>query len=378
VATRQTSPNPCGESRCDSGDHFATNRAKVRHEFEGRLLADERFFRRNGPIPLGEIALHVGGELSAEAPAAFLIQDVAALDCAESGELSVFSDSKRSSEFATCRASVIVTSRKLGAHDHNGSWLLLVQDPRLAFTQIGHLFYPAYQPEAGIHQGAQIDATASIGAGSQIRCGAVIGRDARLGAGCVVDCNAVIGDGVILGENCRIGANTTISHAVIGSRVQISSNVSIGGEGFGFVPGPKGLLHVAHFGRVVIENDVRIGGNCAIDRGAMDDTFIGAGTVIDNLVQIAHNVRIGRYCVIAGQVGIAGSSTLGDQVMIGGQVGINDHLTIGSRARIAAKSGVIHNVAEGETVGGYPAVPIRQWHRQTIEATARHATRKPD
>jgi UDP-3-O-[3-hydroxymyristoyl] glucosamine N-acyltransferase len=273
---------------------------------------------------------------------------------------------------------VIVTSRKLSGHDHNGSWLLLVPDPRLAFTQIGHLFYPRDIPAAGIDGTAQIDATASIGAGSQIGCGAVIGRHARLGVGCVVGSNAVIGDGVIMGDNCCIGANSTISHAVIGSRVRISSNVSIGGEGFGFVPGPKGLLHVAHFGRVVIGDDVRIGGNCAIDRGAMDDTSIGAGTVIDNLVQIAHNVRIGRNCVIAAQTGIAGSSTLGDQVMIGGQVGVNDHLTIGSRARIAAKSGVIHNVPEGETVGGYPAVPIRQWHRQSLETKARFAPRKPD
>ncbi len=139
-----------------------------------------------------------------------------------------------------------------------------------------------------------------------------------------------------------------------------------------------GLLHVAHFGRVVIGDDVRIGGNCAIDRGAMDDTAIGAGTVIDNLVQIAHNVRIGRYCAITGQVGIAGSTTLGDLVMIGGQAGISDHRKIGSMVRIAAKSGVIHDIAEGETVGGYPAVPIRQWHRQTLETKSRFAPRKPN
>jgi UDP-3-O-[3-hydroxymyristoyl] glucosamine N-acyltransferase len=341
-------------------------------------LSDNRFFRRGGPFALGEIALHVGGELAAEAPPAFMVQDVAALDNAEIGELSVFSDGARCSEFAQSRASVIVTSRKLGEHDHNGTWLILVRDPRLAFTQIGHLFYPRELPEAGVQGGAQIDETASIGAGSQIAHGVVVGRNAQLGVRCLVDSNAVIDDGVIVGDDCRIGANSTISHAVIGSRVRISSNVSIGGEGFGFVPSPRGLLHVAHFGRVVIGDDVRIGGNCAIDRGAMDDTVIGTGTVIDNLVQIAHNVRIGRNCVIAAQTGIAGSSTLGDQVMIGGQVGVNDHITIGARARIAAKSGVIHDIAEGETVGGYPAVPIRHWHRQTLETKARFATRKPN
>jgi UDP-3-O-[3-hydroxymyristoyl] glucosamine N-acyltransferase len=341
-------------------------------------LTDDRFFRRSGPFSLGEIASHVGGELCAEAPPALLIQGVASLDSAEAGELSVFSDSKWSQHFAVSRASVIVTNSKLGLHAHNGSWLLLVKDPSLAFAQIGHLFYPPRGHECGVHPRADIADTALIGAGSQIGPGAVIGHEARLGQRCHVDANAVIGDGVVIGDDCRVGASTAISHALVGARVRIGSNNSIGGEGFGFVAGPRGLMRVAQLGRVIIGNDVRIGGNCAIDRGAMGDTIVGAGTVIDNLVQIAHNVRIGRNCVIAGQVGIAGSSTLGDQVMIGGQVGINDHLTIGARVRIAAKSGVIHDVAEGEIIGGYPAMPIRQWHRQTVAALGKHAPRKPD
>ncbi len=341
-------------------------------------MTDDRFFRRSGPFALGDIASHVGGELCAAASAGFLIHDVASLDSAQAGELSVFSDFKRADEFANNHASVVVTSRSLGSHDHNGSWLLLVKDPRLAFAQIGHLFYPTAEPVAGVHPTACVADDAVIGGGSQIGCGVAIGREARLGRRCRIESNAVIGDGVVIGDDCRIGANTAISHALIGARVRIGSNVSIGGEGFGFVAGPKGLMRVAQLGRVVIENDVRIGGNCAIDRGAMGDTFIGAGTVIDNLVQIAHNVRIGRHCVIAGQVGIAGSSTLGDQVMIGGQVGVNDHLNIGARVRIAAKSGVIHDVPEGEAIGGYPAMPIRQWHRQTLASFAKRGAQKPD
>jgi UDP-3-O-[3-hydroxymyristoyl] glucosamine N-acyltransferase len=148
--------------------------------------------------------------------------------------------------------------------------------------------------------------------------------------------------------------------------VRISTNVSIGGEGFGFVPGPKGLLRVPQLGRVLIEDDVEIGGNCAVDRGAMDDTVIGRGTAIDNLVQIAHNVRIGKYCVIAGQAGVAGSATIGDFVMIGGQVAVKDHVTIGAHARIAGRAGVMRDVGPKEVVAGTPAVPVREWHRQTL------------
>jgi UDP-3-O-[3-hydroxymyristoyl] glucosamine N-acyltransferase len=340
-------------------------------------LTDDRFFRRSGPFSLGALAAHVGGELPAAASVSFLIQDVAALDCAQIGEVSVFSDGKRAGEFATSRASVVVTNRTLGLHEHNGAWLLLVKDPRLAFAQIGHLFYPPCALDGGIDIGARVDPTARIGAGSQIGSGVAIGHSAVIGARCDIDSNVVIGAGVTIGDDCVIGANTTISHAMIGARVHIASNVSVGGEGFGFVPSPAGLLRVAQLGRVIIEDDVQIGGNCAIDRGAMGDTVIGAGSALDNLIQIGHNVRIGRNCVLAGQVGIAGSTTLGDQVMVGGQTAISDHLHVGSGARIAGKSGVMRDVEPGQSVGGYPAMPIRQWHRQTV-ALARLAARKPD
>jgi len=340
-------------------------------------MTDDRFFRRSGPFWLGDLARHIGADMPRDASAEFPIHGLASLDKAERGEVSVFCEAQHRDRFQNSHASVVVTSNLLSKHEHNGTMLLLCENPRLAFAQIGHLFYPRNLPMSGIHAYARVDPSAAIGADTYVGAGAVIGADVKIGERCRIDRNAVIEDGVLIGDDCDVGANTCISHAIIGNRVRISTNVSIGGEGFGFVPGPKGLLRVPQLGRVLIEDDVEIGGNCAVDRGAMEDTVIGRGTAIDNLVQIAHNVRIGKYCVIAGQAGIAGSSTIGDFVMIGGQVAVKDHVTIGAHARIAGKSGVMRDVGAKESVAGTPAVPVREWHRQTL-ALAKMTSRKND
>jgi UDP-3-O-[3-hydroxymyristoyl] glucosamine N-acyltransferase len=267
----------------------------------------------------------------------------------------------------------VITSEKLARYPHNGCWLLVADDPRLAFALIGLMFHPSCGADAHIDPAARIDPTAVLGEDCRIEAGAVIGPGVQLGARCQVGANAVIGRAVAVGEGAVIGANASISHALIGARVRIGCGTVIGGEGFGVVAGPRGLLCSAQLGRVLIGDDVRIGGNCTIDRGAMEDTVIGAGTVIDNQVHIAHNVKIGRHCIFAGQVGIAGSTTIGDQVMVGGHAAISDHLSIGSKVRIAGKSGVIRDIPDGGAVGGYPAVPVRQWHRQsaTLARSAR-------
>lgn len=329
-------------------------------------MTDDRFFRRSGPFGLGDLARHIGADMPCDASPDFSIHGLAALEKAENGEVSVFSEAQHRDSFQNSHASVVVTNNALSKHEHNGTMLLLCENPRLAFAQIAHLFYPRNVPTSGIHPQAQIDPTARIGAGTYVGAGAVVGSDVTIGDRCRIDCNAVIEESVVIGDDCDVGANTSISHAVIGNRVRIATNCSIGGEGFGFVPGPKGLLRVPQLGRVLIEDDVEIGGNCAVDRGAMDDTVIGRGTAIDNLVQIAHNVRIGKYCVIAGQAGVAGSTTIGDFVMIGGQVAVKDHVTIGAHTRIAGKSGVMRDVGEKQSVAGVPAVPVREWHRQTL------------
>ena len=338
-------------------------------------MIDGRFFHRAGPFSLGVLASHIKAEIPAGASEQFRVSGVATLEGASAGELSVFSDSSHREVFQRSRASVVVTSANLSRHALSGAWLLLTDNPRLAFAQIGRLFYPETALQPGSHPSACIDPTAEIGAGTQIGAGVVVRASVKIGEKCRIDSNAVIGCGVKIGDHCRIGTNTSVSHAIIGNRVRISSNVAIGSEGFGFVAGPEGLVRVPQLGRVVIEDGVEIGDNCAIDRGAMDDTLIGAGTAIDNLVQIAHNVRIGRYCVIAAQTGVAGSVTIGDFVMIGGQVAIKDHANVGSHARIAARGGVMRDVPPNASVAGAPAVPVREWHRQTL-ALKKMACRK--
>jgi len=329
------------------------------------MMADRRFFQRSGPFRLRELCAAVGADLSNDLVADAEIQDIASLHAAAAGDLALFDDPRRADAFRETRAAAVITTCALANVAREGTILLFAKDPRLAFARIAALFYPPARLEPGIDSAARIHPTARLGADCQVDGGCVVGAGAEIGARCHIGPNAVIGPGVVVGEDCRIGANTTISHALVGARVEIGCGVSIGGPGFGFVAGPRGPLRMPQLGRVVIEQDVKIDANCAIDRGAHDDTVIGAGSVIDNLVQIAHNVRVGRYCAIAGQSGIAGSTVIGDGVMIGGQAAVSDHLAVGAAARIAGKSAVMRDIDAGVAVGGHPAIPIRLWHRQT-------------
>ena len=328
-------------------------------------MTDDRFFPRHGPFSLGEIALKAQLDAPAGAACSLMMRGIAPLDRAEPDELSVFCDVHQADAFAATRAGAVVTTAKLAERPHNGTSLLVARDPRYVFAVAGLMFYPRCCGESGIHAAAQVHPDAVVSEGCRIDAGAVIGPGVRLGANCHIGANAVLGAGVEIGSGSTVGSNASISHALIGANVRIGAGAVIGGEGFGVVLGPGGLMCSAQIGRVIIGDNVRIGGNCTIDRGAMGDTVIGAGSMFDNLVQVAHNVRIGRNCIFAGQSGIAGSTTIGDNVMVGGAVSIADHLAIGSNVRIAGKSGVARDVGDGETIGGYPAVPVRQWHRQT-------------
>jgi UDP-3-O-[3-hydroxymyristoyl] glucosamine N-acyltransferase len=259
---------------------------------------------------------------------------------------------------------------------------LLTATPYHGYARIAAAFYPDaaapdpdHPPVAELAPGALLDAGATLGEGCRVAVGAVVEAGARLGARCRIAANAVIGEGVVLGSDCVIGPGATLNHCLVGDRVIIHAGVRIGQDGFGFALGERGHLKVPQIGRVLIGDDVEIGANTTIDRGSGPDTVIGRGCKIDNLVMIAHNVRLGEDCVVVAQCGISGSTAIGDASVLAAQVGITGHLTVGPRVQLAARSAVIRDLPGGQTYGGTPAVPIRQWRRQ-IAAIMRLGRRK--
>lgn len=305
-----------------------------------------------------------------------LIHDVAPLEAAGPADVTFLENRKYLDAFIQSRGGAAFVDERAAEKAPAGMALLIAREPYKAFARAAQAFYPAKPVTARRPLSSSIDVTATVPEDCDIGEHVAIEAAVRLGARCQIGANTVIAAGVELGADCRVAANVTLSHCVIGARVVLHPGVRIGQAGFGFAPDRDGPVKIPQLGRVIIGDDVDIGANTTIDRGSGHDTTIGAGTMIDNLVQIGHNVVLGRGCILAGQVGISGSTRLGDFVMAGGQAGLAGHLNIGSGARIAAKSGVMRDVPAGETVCGSPAIPITAFMKQV--ATLQRLARKKD
>jgi len=340
------------------------------------VAADPRFHPSGPALTLAEAAGLAGGELRGADPAV-LVSGVGALDAAGPDAVSFLDNRRYVGLLPGTRAAAVVLAADFAAQLPSGTAAIVTAQPYLGFARIAARLHPRQAPRPGIHPTAVVDPTATLGAGCEIGPYAVIGAGAEIGTGCLIGPHAVLGEGVVLGEGCRIGAHASLSHCLLGRGVVLHPGARIGQEGFGFAVTPEGRFEtMPQLGRVILEDAVEIGANSCVDRGSQGDTVLGAGTRLDNLVQIGHNVRTGRGCVVVAHVGISASVTLGHGVHLGGQAGVAGHLTIGDRARVGAQAGVIADVPAGSDMLGSPAWPSREALRAF--AALRRLGQKPD
>lgn len=324
------------------------------------MTVDTRFYAPLGALTLEEIAGRTGARL--EGDPSLVISGIASAAHAKAAEIAfVEGDGKHAPTLSPHLAAVFVTAGMRGFVPA-GVAALETPFPRNTHSLIAaSLFRPRHLMSTGqelVSEQAQVHPRAVV------QPGAVIGPGAAVGEGAIIGANAVIGPGVQIGRHTVIGANASIHCALIGDHVTVLAGARVGETGFGVLAGPQGAEDAPHFGRVILQDHVTIGANTCIDRGVFEDTIIGERTKIDNLCQIAHNVVFGRGVVMAAFGGISGSVRVGDGSMLGGRVGIADHVQIGDRVSLAASAGLFRDVESGETWGGTPAKPIRQWMRE--------------
>ena len=282
------------------------------------------------------------------------IRSINALDAVQEGELTFAENNRRVEQaIGSKAAAILVASSVTDLHGRSG---ISVNDPKLAFALLLELFYPELAATGAVHPSAVVSPTAFLGERVDVRAHALIGERARIGRGTVIEAGTVIGDDVTIGEGCLIGPNAVVyRQSIIGDRVRIHGGSVIGGDGFGYIFHEGRYVKVPQVGNVIIEDDVELGCNVCVDRATIGSTIIQRGTKVDNLVQIAHNDRIGRHVIMAGQVGLSGSVTIGDYVRMGGKAGVVDHIDIGAQAEIGAASVVTKDVPPKTKMWGYPA-----------------------
>lgn len=327
-------------------------------------MIDTNFYQNNGPFTLQQISEICEAELSDKNKALAEIKDIGTMGLAGQDEICFFYDKKAKEKAAEIKATACVVTQDLAPFVPETVIKLIAANPKVAFLKLISAFYREKLPKPNIASTAKIHPSAIIGENAYIGDNVVIGEKVKIGANCFIETGAVIGDGCQIGNNCRIGVNASVSYTVMGNDCYIYTGARIGQDGFGFQMINGQHKRIPQVGRVIIGNDVEIGANSCIDRGALDDTVIGDGCRVDNLVQIAHNDKLGKGCVIVAQTGIAGSCTFGDYVVCGGQTGFADHLKVGSGAQIGAQSGLIRDVEPGSIMMGYPAMPIKDFMRQ--------------
>jgi UDP-3-O-[3-hydroxymyristoyl] glucosamine N-acyltransferase len=340
------------------------------------LPGDPRFFQRAGPHTLAAVADAAAGEAP---PRRMMLHGVAPLQTAGPNEVTFLDNRKYAAELERTEAGAAIVHPDMVARVPAATVPIVTPEPYAGWARVAALFHPLPPLRPGIHPSAVVAPDAQVHPSAEIGPLAVIGAGAEIGPRCRIAPLAAIGDGVVLGADCRIGSHASVTHALLGMRVYVYPGARIGQEGFGFAIGPDGFQTVPQLGRVVLEDDVEVGANSTIDRGSLHDTVIGAGSRLDNLVQIGHNVRLGRACVVVAQAGISGSTILDDHVVLAGQAGLTGHLRIGRGARIGAQAGVISDVPAGVEVIGSPAQPRGAFFREVavLRRLVRDSVRRP-
>ncbi|WP_336276848.1 UDP-3-O-(3-hydroxymyristoyl)glucosamine N-acyltransferase [Bartonella sp. CB178] len=334
-------------------------------------MADAFFFTPSRRLTVANIAELTGAKLLNPEFSNTVVDTLSSLESAREGSLVFVENRKFSDALLGSSAVAVFCTNEVVFKVPESMAILLTSTPQRDFAQIGRILFPtSVKPmpwfgQGGISPHAHIHPTAELADNVCVEAGAVIGKNVKIGEGTLISSTSVIGENCCIGRECYIAPRVTVQYSLIGDRVHIYPGACIGQDGFGYIGSSVGGIEkIPQIGRVVIHDGAEIGANTTIDRGTFGDTIIGEGSKIDNLVQIAHNVRIGSYCLVAAQCGIAGSTSIGDMSRLGGSVGVADHIVIGKCVQIAAGSGVMNDIPDGEKWGGSPARPFKQWFRE--------------